>query len=383
MQKKGKKVVNTSQKPFDFTLCIIIFLLLALGIIMVLSASAPSALSTWGNSYYYVIRQAGFAVVGIILMFIISKIDYRIYKNFYKIAYIASIIALVSVAIPGIGVSVKGATRWIDLGFGSFQPSELAKIGLIIFYAGYLTEHKNDLSFFWQGCIKSFCFLIPPIAILFFLQDHLSASIVIVAIISIMMIMAGTKIKDFFTIGITGGSVAISGMLLLATKAEKGSFRLARLTTFLDPWSDPTGDGWQVIQGLYAIGSGGLFGVGLGQSKQKYLYIPEPHNDFIFAIIAEELGFIGCLAVIILFAIFIWRGVLTAMKAPDSFGSLLAVGITSLVGIQAIINIAVVTSSMPATGMSLPFFSYGGTALLILLCSMGILLNISRSSSKV
>lgn len=280
-------------------------------------------------------------------------------------------------------MEVKGATRWIDIGFGRFQPSELAKIGLIVFYAGYLTEHKNELGDFWNGCVKSFALLIPPIAILFFLQDHLSASIVIILIISIMMIMAGTKLKHFLTLGITGGSAAIAGILILATHSGKGGFRLARLTTFLDPWADATDTGWQVIQGLYAIGSGGLFGVGLGQSKQKYLYIPEPHNDFIFAIIAEELGFIGCLVVICLFAIFIWRGILTAMKAQDSFGSLLAIGITSLVGIQAIINIAVVTSSMPATGMSLPFFSYGGTALLILLCSMGILLNISRSGSKV
>lgn len=283
----------------------------------------------------------------------------------------------------GIGVTIKGAKRWVDLGFGTFQPSEITKVGLIIFYAGYLTDHKDELGFFWKGCIKSFCFLIPPIAILFFLQDHLSASVVIISIISIMMIMAGTKLKHFLTIGITGGSAAIVGMLILATKAEKGAFRLARLTTFLDPWADATDTGWQVIQGLYAIGSGGLFGVGLGQSKQKYLYIPEPHNDFIFAIIAEELGFIGCMVVIALFAAFIWRGIIIAMKAPDSFGSLVAVGITSLVGIQAIINIAVVTSSMPATGMTLPFFSYGGTALLILLCSMGILLNISRAGSKV
>ncbi len=350
---------------------------------MVLSASAPSSLSTNGNSYTYVIKQLAFAIIGIILMFIISRFDYRIYKKFYKIAYIISIAALISVIIPGIGVEVKGAKRWINLGFGNFQPSEIAKIGLIIFYAGYLTEHKNELGFFWRGCIKSFCFLIPPIAILFFIQDHLSASVVIIAITSIMMIMGGTKIKDFITIAVAGGSVGAAGMLFLATKGTKGTFRLARLTTFLDPWQDPTGDGWQVTQGLYAIGSGGLFGVGLGQSKQKYLYIPEPHNDFIFAIIAEELGFVGCLVVISLFAIFIWRGILTAMKAPDSFGSLLAVGITSLVGIQAIINIAVVTSSMPATGMSLPFFSYGGTALLILLCSMGVLLNISRAGSKV
>lgn len=382
-QNKQKKVVKSKQKPFDFVLCITIFLLLSLGIIMVLSASAPSSLSTNGNSYTYVIKQLAFAIIGIILMFIISRFDYRIYKKFYKIAYIISIAALISVIIPGIGVEVKGAKRWINLGFGNFQPSEIAKIGLIIFYAGYLTEHKNELGFFWRGCIKSFCFLIPPIAILFFIQDHLSASVVIIAITSIMMIMGGTKIKDFITIAVAGGSVGAAGMLFLATKGTKGTFRLARLTTFLDPWQDPTGDGWQVTQGLYAIGSGGLFGVGLGQSKQKYLYIPEPHNDFIFAIIAEELGFVGCLVVISLFAIFIWRGILTAMKAPDSFGSLLAVGITSLVGIQAIINIAVVTSSMPATGMSLPFFSYGGTALLILLCSMGVLLNISRAGSKV
>lgn len=382
-QNKQKKVVKSKQKPFDFALCITIFLLLSLGIIMVLSASAPSSLSTNGNSYTYVIKQLVFAIIGIILMFIISRFDYRIYKKFYKIAYIISIAALISVIIPGIGVEVKGAKRWINLGFGNFQPSEIAKIGLIIFYAGYLTEHKNELGFFWRGCIKSFCFLIPPIAILFFIQDHLSASVVIIAITSIMMIMGGTKIKDFITIAVAGGSVGAAGMLFLATKGTKGTFRLARLTTFLDPWQDPTGDGWQVTQGLYAIGSGGLFGVGLGQSKQKYLYIPEPHNDFIFAIIAEELGFVGCLVVISLFAIFIWRGILTAMKAPDSFGSLLAVGITSLVGIQAIINIAVVTSSMPATGMSLPFFSYGGTALLILLCSMGVLLNISRAGSKV
>ena len=172
-------------------------------------------------------------------------------------------------------------------------------------------------------------------------------------------------------------------MLLLAKIKGKGDFRLARIISFLDPWADSLGSGYQVIQGLYAIGSGGLFGVGLGQSKQKYLYIPEPHNDFIFAIIAEELGFVGCLAVIALFAMFIWRGLIIAMKAPDSFGSLTAVGITTLVGIQAIINIAVVTSSMPNTGMSLPFISYGGTALLILLFSMGILLNISRAGSKV
>lgn len=384
MQKKAKKIAKgASQKPLDFILCIIILLLLALGIVMVLSASAPYSLSNYGNSYYFVIRQAGFAAVGIALMLFVSKIDYHVYKKFYKIAYWLAIIVLMLVVVPGIGGRAKGATRWVEIGALRFQPSELAKIFLIIFYAGYLTEHKNDLGYFGKGCLKSFIPLIPPILILYFLQDHLSASIVIIAIVSIMMVMSGIKLKHFLAIGTVGGSAAAAGMLLLATIKGKGGFRIARIVSFLDPWADAKGDGYQVIQGLYAIGSGGLFGVGLGKSKQKYLYIPEPHNDFIFAIIAEELGFVGCLVVIGLFAAFIWRGLIIAMKAPDSFGSLIAVGITSLVGIQAIINIAVVTSSMPATGMSLPFISYGGTALLILLFSMGILLNISRQGSKV
>lgn len=380
---KGKSNLKTNQKPLDFILCVTIFLLLALGIVMVLSASAPSSLSTWGNSYYYVIRQAIFAVIGIFLMFFVSKIDYRIYKKFYKIAYWASIIALASVILPVVGSGAKGATRWLDLGIVRFQPSELAKIGLIVFYAGYLTEHRTELNTFWDGFVKPLLYMVPPVAILFFLQDHLSASIIVIAVVSIMMIMAGTKLKYFLTAGLSAGCAGLAGMFMLAELTGKGDFRLTRLTTFLNPWADATGAGWQVIQGLYAIGSGGLFGVGLGQSKQKYLYIPEPHNDFIFAVLAEELGFIGCVAVIALFAIFIWRGVLTAMKATDCFGSLLAVGITSLIGLQAIMNIAVVTSSMPATGISLPFFSYGGTSLVILLCSVGILLNISRSSSKV
>ena len=191
-----------------------------------------------------------------------------------------------------------------------------------------------------------------------------------------MMVMAGCKFWHFLA---TGAVVGVPGLIFLISKAE---YRLQRVITFLDPWKDATGDGWQVIQSLYAIGSGGLFGVGLGESKQKFLYIPEPHNDFIFSILGEELGFIGCAAVLILFAIFIWRGILIAMRAPDMFGSLVAIGITALVAIQVVINVAVVTSSMPATGMPLPFFSYGGTALFILLCEMGVLLNISRASAK-
>ena len=221
------------------------------------------------------------------------------------------------------------------------------------------------------------------VLILILIQDHLSATIIIVAVVSIMMLMAGSRLKYFLTAGTAAGVLGAAALYLMAKFTSKGAFRLARITSFLNPWADKQGDGWQVIQSLYAIGSGGLFGVGLGQSKQKYLYISEPHTDFIFAVLAEELGFVGCAVVIALFCVFIWRGVLTAMKAPDMFGSLVAIGITSLIGLQAIINIAVVTSSMPVTGMPLPFFSYGVTSLLILLCSVGILLNISRATSKV
>ena len=197
----------------------------------------------------------------------------------------------------------------------------------------------------------------------------------VLGIVSIMMIVAGCKFKHF----LGAGSFLIPAIIVLVIIQP---YRLQRVLTFLDPWQDVSNTGWQVIQSLYAIGSGGLFGVGLGESTQKYLYLPEPHNDFIFSVLAEELGFVGCVFVFILFAIFIWRGILIAMKAPDMFGSLVAIGITTLVGIQVIINVAVVTSSMPATGMQLPFFSYGGTALFILLCEVGVLLSISRASSK-
>ena len=306
-------------------------------------------------------------------MFIISKIDYRFYKKFYWPAYIASCVILLLVVVPGLGASEGGATRWVRFpGIGQFQPSELTKIGLIIFYAGYLADHKNELKDFWKGFVKPLCFLIPPIAILFFVQNHLSASLIIAAISCIMMIIAGTRMLYFVLSGVLGGC-GIGALLFYKLNFGGGSgenFRLDRIISFLDPWKDKLGDGWQVIQSLYAIGSGGLFGAGLGESKQKYLYISMPQNDFIFSIIAEELGFVGCVIIISLFAILIWRGILIAMKSPDMFGSLVAVGIVSLVAVQVILNIGVVTSSIPNTGISLPFFSYGGSSLVILLSCM-------------
>ena len=384
MQKKTKKVSKFVNNQFDFILCITVILLLALGIIMVLSASAPSALSTTGNSYTYVKKQLIFAIAGIFVMLFLSKVDYRFYKKYYWQIYFISWIILLLVLVPGLGYSVKGATRWIKIGGFQFQPSELTKIGLIIFFAGYLSDHKDELYDLKKGFIKPICFLIPPIGILFFVQNHLSVSLVICIITIVMMFIAGCRLKHFAVVGIVGISliIGIFGFMQISGAGE-GSFRLDRISTYFDPWADAQGTGYQTVQSLYAIGSGGMFGLGLGNSKQKYLYIPEPHNDFIFSILAEELGFAGCIIVIILFAIFIWRGILIAMRATDMYGTLVAVGITTLVAVQAIINIAVVTASVPTTGMSLPFFSYGGTALLLLLANVGILLNISRSSSKV
>ena len=307
-------------------------------------------------------------------MLFISKIDYRFYQKFYKHAWWIALILLALVLIAG--RTINGAKRWIYVTETlSIQPSEIVKILMIIFYAGILVKNRDKLNLYGKGFLKHILFLAPIIGLLL-LEPHFSASIVIIGICSIMMIMAGCKFWHFL---VTGGLAGIPAIILLIILEP---YRLQRVTTFLDPWKDATGDGWQVIQSLYAIGSGGLFGAGLGESKQKFLYIPEPHNDFIFSILGEELGFIGCAVVLILFGIFIWRGVLIAMRAPDMFGSLLAIGITALVAIQVIINVAVVTSSMPATGMPLPFFSYGGTALFILLCTMGILLNISRASAK-
>ena len=382
MGKKEKKNSKTRNKPFDFILCMIVISLLGLGIVMVLSASAPLSLAEGGESYTYALKQLLFGILGLIAMFTLSKINYNIYLKFYKVIYVISVILLLLVVIPGVGVSAKGATRWIKLPIiGQFQPSELTKLGLIIFFAGYLTEHKNELHNFLKGFLIPMFLLAIPLGILYVVQNHLSATLIVGMIIAIMMLVAGTRFIYFLGTGFIG-SIGVGALLISKiVKGASDSFRIGRIVSFLDPFQDPLKTGWQVIQSLYAIGSGGLFGTGLGGSKQKYLYISEPQNDFIFAIIAEELGFIGCLLIISLFAVFIWRGILIAIKSKDNFGSLLAVGITSLIGIQAMLNIAVVTSSIPNTGVSLPFISCGGTSLFILLCSVGILLNISRTAS--
>ena len=373
MAKKKSKLIL--KNPLDFTLLITVFILLGLGIITVLSASSPTALAETGNSYKYLIKQMEAAVIGIFLMFVASKVDYKLWQKNYKIIYFICMILLL--AVCALGREAGGAKRWLDMGFLSFQPSEVAKVGVIIFYSAWLTKNKEKLKTFKYGFVYPLSWLLIPIFFILVLQNHFSATLVICMLAAILMILAGCKIRYFIFVGIPLAALGVFAIIV----AGQG-FRMQRILTFFDPWQDIKGKGWQIVQSLYAIGSGGLFGVGLGESKQKYLYIPEPHNDFIFAVLAEELGFIGCAIVIILFAILIWRGITIAMKAPDMFGSLLAAGITSMIAIQVLVNIAVVTASMPVTGMALPFFSYGGTALIITLTSIGILLSVSRAGNR-
>ena len=380
MQKTKKKSTNFINQPFDFILCAVIFILLALGIVMVLSASAPSALAETGKTYSYASTQLLAAILGIFGMFFFSKINYNVYKKMYKMAYVVSVLILLLVLIPNVGVEANGATRWIKIPIiGQFQPSELTKIGLIIFYAGYLTEHKDELRDFWRGFVKPLCFILPPIAVLYLVQNHLSASLIIGMITCIMMLIAGTRLVHFIIVGAIGGGGLISYLIYkVSSGGGDDSFRIGRIISFLDPWQDLTGTGWQVVQSLYAIGSGGLFGAGLGESKQKYLYISEPQNDFIFAIIGEELGLIGCAVVIMLFVILVYRCVRIALNCTDIFTCMVVIGIGAQIGIQAALNIAVATSSMPVTGVALPFISYGGTSLIIFMSAVGIVLNISK-----
>lgn len=376
-----KKIQKINNSTMDMPLLIVVLMLLALGIVMVLSASAPSALADYQDSYKYVKTQAGAAVLGIGVMLLLSRFNYRKFRKFYKVIYLFSVAILFTVLIPKIGVSSNGARRWIKLGF-QLQPSEITKIGLIIFFAGYYSDDKNKLDTYWGGIFRPLIALVIPVGILLVVQNHMSAGIVISFITVVIVFMSGIRLRLIFTTAGAGLGALILALPVLKEKIS-GGFRTDRIEAWLHPLENASGTAYQTMQGLYAIGSGGLFGVGLGQSKQKYLYIPEAHNDFIFAILAEELGFVGCVFVLVLFAIFTVRGVLIAMRAEDLFGSLIAVGITALIAIQSILNIAVVTNSIPNTGISLPFLSYGGTSLIILLACVGILLNISRSAKKI
>lgn len=378
--KSLKRKKKSSTDNFDYILFSVIIVLLSFGVIMVYSASFYQAMTKENNGMYFFIRQGIFAIIGCAAMWGISKIDYGIWKKFMPIILGASAFCLVFILVaPYIGLksmlhTANGATRWINLGFTTFQPSELAKYAIVIYLAVALSNKGDKIKSIKQG-------LIPTLGVaalfsgLVLAQDNLSIASVILIVAIAMVFAAGAKMKHMFSIAGLGVAAMTAGMVL-------EPYRMLRFTSFLDPWKDPMKSGYQLIQSFYSLGAGGVVGLGLGKSRQKTMYMPEPHNDFIFSIIGEELGLIGCVFVIALFLLFIYRGVMISIAAKDVYGTLLAIGITAVIAVQAIINIAVVTGSMPVTGVPLPFISYGGTSLLINLCAMGILLNISRQSKK-
>jgi cell division protein FtsW len=359
------------RREFDYWILITVLLLLALGVSMVYSASSYYALRRFSNREYFLIKQLTWAGLGIVAMLVVSRLDYRRIAQFSPIMMLVSIVLLVLVLVPGISASDQEAKRWFNFGFASFQPSEMAKLSVILFLSLSLSKKSDSLQSFWKGFVP-YLLVIGVVDVLLMKEPHYSGTILITAVAVIIIFSAGAKIWHFLM-------VSLFAVPLGVYFAISETYRLKRVLTFLDPFADPTDSGYQIVNSLYAIGSGGLFGKGIGQSVQKNLYIPEPHNDFIFSVVAEELGFLGAVTVLLLFLVLIWRGIRVAMHAPDMLGSLIAVGITSLIAVQVIVNVAVVTSSMPVTGMPLPFFSYGGSSLAFLLVGVGILLNISRS----
>jgi cell division protein FtsW len=354
----------------DFLLIILTFSLLAIGLIMVYSASAVWAEYKFHDSFFFAKRQLLFAGVGVIAMFFIMNIDYWTWRDWSKALLIICFVLLVLVLIPGIGMVRNGSRSWIGVGAFSIQPSEFTKLAMIAFLAKYLSENQKNITSFKRG-------LLPALALVFaafgmiMLQPDLGTGTVMVGTCIAMIFVAGARISHFIGLGVLG----LAGFAALILSAP---YRIKRITSFLNPWEDPLGSGFQIIQSLYAIGPGGLFGLGLGQSRQKFFYLPEPQTDFIFAILAEELGFIGGSLVLLLFSLLLWRGVRIALGAPDLYGSFLAIGIISMVAIQVMINIGVVTGLMPVTGITLPFLSYGGSSLTLMLMAIGVLLNISK-----
>lgn len=369
-----KSQTKPKNGKMDITFLSIVLILLTIGLVMLFSASYAYSLEYYDSSYRFISRQALFAVIGVAAMLFVSKIDYHFWRKFAWIIYGVSAVLLIILLILPPMVSGMDVKRWFVVGPINFQPSEIAKFAIILLFSSLIAGNYKEM--------KNFGFIAFLFAILLFTaglivaEPHLSATLLVLAIGVVLMIVGGMAKK--FILG--GALFGVAGIVVFILSGAI-SYVKDRLDYWIDPWADATGKGFQTIQSLLAIGSGGILGRGIGQSRQKYLWVPEPHNDFIFSIVCEELGLIGAVVIIIAFCLLIWRGFYIAMHAKDKYGSLLAIGLTFQVGLQAMLNIFVVTNTMPNTGISLPFFSYGGTSLLILLAEMGIVLSVSRGSN--
>ena len=359
--------------PIDLPFCLLVLLLTAIGLVMLLSASFPSAYyeTDGANPMRYFIRQGIFAVMGIAAMFLVGRINYQRFRGVARILLFVAVALLLLVIVPGVGITRNNATRWLGFGSFTFQPSEIAKVAVVVYFADSISRKKDKMRTLRYG-ILPYCLILGVIAFLMMLEPHLSGAILILGAGAVLMLVGGINW------GWVIGAISAAGGLLYVVLFVIG-YNTSRITYWLDPWADdPLDKGYQLRQSLITIGSGGLLGSGLGKSRQKFLYLPEEHNDFIFAIVCEELGLIGATIIMLLFAALILRGYWIALHARDRFGSLLVVGVVTLIAMQTFLNIGVVTGLLPTTGISLPFFSYGGTALSIQLAEMGIVLSVSR-----
>ena len=358
----------------DTTFLIIVIHLPCYGSVMVFSSSYAFAEQNFGNSLFFVKKQLLWAAVGVCALIFFSRVDYRILRKFAVTIFCASYALLWCVFVPGLSYSAKGATRWVQLGPISFQPSDVMKFSIVLIFALYISCYAEKTHKFKYGILIPASLLVVVCASVI-VQKHVSATVIIFLIGAVMILVSGASAK--WLAGICAvGATAVCVIIFFTDYAS------ARVEAWLHPETVLMDGGWQPYQSLLAIGSGGLFGVGLGNSFQKQLWLPEPQNDFIFAIVCEELGFVGGIAVIALFIALLWRGLTIAKRAPDLFSSLLVTGLVAKVAIQALLNIAVVTTTIPTTGIALPFFSYGGTALIMQLAEMGIVLSVSRYSSQ-
>lgn len=374
---KEQESRELAKGPVDLPFCLLVLLLTAVGLVMLLSASFPSAYyeeRTNNDPTYYFVRQGIFAIMGVAAMLFIGKINYQRFRGVAKAMLYVAIILLVLVIIPGnpLAVTRNNATRWLGVGtLFTFQPSEIAKMAVVLYFSDSISHKKDKMRTTRYG-VAPYLLILGVLAILMMLEPHLSGTVLILGVGAVLMLVGGIR---WTWVGVALGFVAAVAGLMFTGVITYGQSRIAM---WQNPFIDPRGDGYQLSQSLISIGSGGLLGVGLGKSRQKFLYLPEEHNDFIFAIVCEELGLIGATIIMLLFAALILRGYWIALHARDRFGSLLVVGVTTLVAMQTFLNIGVVTGLLPTTGISLPFFSYGGTALSIQLAEMGVVLSVSR-----
>lgn len=369
-KKSSKRGIVGEKVSMDYSLLFIIIFLLCFGLVMLYSTSSYNALIKYGDAAYYLKRQIFATALGLVVMLVASRINYRIYARLAILAYIGSLFTVILVATP-LGIEANGARRWVQIGPMSFQPAEFVKLAVIMMLALVITNMRKSLSKI-STIAKIFAFVLPPVGLILVLTNNMSSAIIIAGIAMVMLFIASPRYAPFVVMGV----VAVAAVVIVLVFGA--GFRGDRIQAWRNPEQYASGTAYQTIQSLYAIGSGGLVGKGLGQSVQKLGYVPEAQNDMIFSIICEELGLFGGIAIILLFAFMIWRFMIIANNAKDLFGSMLVVGVLAHIAIQVVFNVAVVTNTIPNTGITLPFISYGGTSILFLMAEMGMVLSVSR-----